>query len=275
MALSALSGRNKPKLPVFRRCVQSQVINPPKGVKIIKEAQKMARIPNKGRKGLDFKNLPSDIRQKIGEGFKKAHDGHRLTLSKMTGKLDGIIGVSSNPLINSFCEKMQNVDGSICQKCYSCRLLTTARKSAIPSWTANASVLVSGIIDEKDLPFIPPDSFVRFNPHGELQNDVMLLNFCKIAELNPKSNFLLFTKRFDLIRRFKGKIPLNMSVIASAYYIDKPMEKIPEGFNGVFNVVTEGFADEHKITVNCPLKCKDCLKCWQKGKKTVIYERLK
>lgn len=235
----------------------------------------MAKIANQARNGLDFKSLPSDIRQKIDDGFKKAHGGHRLTLSKMSGKLDGVVGVSTNPLINSFCEKMQNVDGAICQKCYSCRLLTTVRKTALTSWTANTVVLVSGIIDEKDLPVIPSGSTVRFNPHGELQNDVMMQNFINLANLNPDSKFLLFTKRYGIIRRFKDKIPSNMAVVASAYYVDKPTDIIPDGFDGIFNVVTDDYAKLNKITVNCPLKCFSCQKCWQKGKKTVIYERLK
>lgn len=224
----------------------------------------------------DF-NFTAEIRSKIDAGMNRAHNGgHVVTLSKMSGKLDGIVGISTNPLINSFCEKMQSVDGAICQHCYSCRLLTTARKSAIPVWTANTVVLTDSALFDSQIPKIPDGSHVRFNPHGELTSDMMLLNFYRIARRNPTSKFVLFTKRLNIVRRNAAEKPENVSLVASTYFVDDPLDKVPEGFDVAFNVVTPDFADAHGVKINCAMKCSTCLKCWKHGgAPTVIYEKLK
>ncbi len=236
----------------------------------------MARIPFKNQNGVDFTSFSSEIREKIDAGFRRAADEKtKVATSKMTGKLADIVGISTNPLINGHCEKMQSKSGAICQKCYSIRLLLTARKNAITAWTSNTVLLSDENLSPSKLPTIPSGSMVRFNPHGELQNDAMMSNFIKIADLNPNSKFVLFTKRYDILRRFKDQIPSNLAVVASAYYIDKPMEAFPDGADTIFNVVTDEYVESTGIRPNCALKCNSCLKCWQKGKKQVIVEHLK
>ena len=54
-----------------------------------------------------------------------------LTISNMTGKLEGFKAISTNTLTNEFCQKMYNSkkENIICTKCYSMEMLQGMRKN--------------------------------------------------------------------------------------------------------------------------------------------------
>jgi hypothetical protein len=221
-------------------------------------------------------DFTDEVKSKISAGIERASDAKfRVTTSKMTGKLTGIVGISTNPLVNTFCKSMQNVDGAICQHCYSCRMLLSSRKSAITAWTANTVALSDGDLPDECLPTIPDGSHVRFNPHGEITSEAMVRNFYRIARRNPTSKFVLFTKRYELVRRCADEKPSNVALVASTFHVDAPVEKIPDGFDTAFNVFTPDYVDSHDVKINCPLRCNDCKKCWSTDGGQMINERLK
>jgi hypothetical protein len=206
----------------------------------------------------------------MGKG-KRGEKDMKLKISEMTGKLANIPALNTNPLSNPFCIKMQVCEGSICSKCYSCSMLKTFRSGCIPAWEGNGKILSEGPLDPADIPTIASVYF-RFGAHGELLNDAHFLNLCAVARANPRTRFVLWTKRKDIVNRNRAEVPANMGLIWSNPMLDKVVKKAPRGFDKVFNVVTE-----QSNRVNCGgKKCWDCAKCYDpQDKDQCIIEKLK
>ena len=121
-----------------------------------------------------------------------------LTISNMTGKLEGFKAINTNTLSNPYCQKMYSCgsDDIICTKCYSVEMLETFRKGCIPAWERNSKALSEGIIPPHLLPTFL-EAFVRFSGHGELINMTHLENLHNIALHNAHTKFALWTKRKD------------------------------------------------------------------------------
>jgi len=184
-----------------------------------------------------------------------------IKVSKMSGKLDGLEGINTNPLTNDFCSKMSKTE-AVCSFCYSRKMVATYRKSAADAWSHNGNELSTGCIE---IPKIKKD-LIRFHAHGELINKQHYNNFVEIAVAYPDKTFALWTKRKDLI----GNKPDNMVLVYSNPCIDKPLNKPPKGFDKVFNVMTEDNGN-----IQCAgKKCKDCQLCY-KSNLTVINELLR
>ena len=173
-----------------------------------------------------------------------------LTISNMTGKLEGFKAISTNTLTNEFCQKMYNSkkENIICTKCYSMEMLQGMRKNCAPAWQRNSDALSLGIISQHLLPTIL-DAFFRFSAHGELINLTHLENLHNITLHNPHCSFALWTKRKDLIRKFysKNEKPSNLILIYSNPKIDAVMHNVPEFFNRTFNNVSKKSAVKQKL----------------------------
>ena len=205
----------------------------------------------------------------------------QIKYSVMTGKLQGISALNTNTLSNKYCQAMSKKKDSICSSCYSISMLKTFRKNCEPRWELNSKVLSDSIIDPQDY-VAPGTNIVRFNGHGELINMIHLENIFNICEFYSKRTFTLWTKRTNLVHRLlkKRNKPVNLILIYSnpnkqkieggslSHYIS-----VPQGFDKVFNVVTES-DDDSKI--NCDQGCIDCMMCYTLGDKTKqIIERIK
>ena len=199
-----------------------------------------------------------------------------VNISKMTGKLDGILAINTNTLTNSFCINQHNrKNNSICNYCYSVNMLKTFRKSCVKSFQHNSEFLSSKVIHQDGLPIINA-AFFRFSGHGELINDNHFINLINICVKNPSTNFALWSKRapiiWDVLKTHKK--PRNLILVYSNPKIDHVLKKIPDQFDKVFNNVTSG-------AVNCSPKkgaCLACLKCYKfsKSKKNnIIIEKVK
>ena len=199
-----------------------------------------------------------------------------VNISKMTGKLDGILAINTNTLTNSFCIDQHNrKNNSICNYCYSVNMLKTFRKSCVKSFQHNSEFLSSKVIHQDGLPIINA-AFFRFSGHGELINDNHFINLINICVKNPSTNFALWSKRapiiWDVLKTHKK--PRNLILVYSNPKINHVLKKIPDHFDKVFNNVTSG-------AVNCSPKkgaCLACLKCYKfsKSKKNnIIIEKVK
>jgi hypothetical protein len=197
-------------------------------------------------------------------------------ISKMTGKLDGFKSISSNTVTNPYCIK-QNAssdNSNICTKCYSHTMLNSYRKNMQAPLERNSQALSKKILSNNDLPLIM-DLYFRFNAHGELINDIHLINLVNIAIKNPRVNFALWSKRNDIISKyFKDNIkPNNFILIYSNSKISKVMDKPPKYFDKTFNNVLES---EYIELQNCTgQQCKNCLLCYTHNEVNTIVEKVK
>lgn len=204
-----------------------------------------------------------------------------LKISTMTGKLEHIPAINTNTLTNPFCVKMHNSENpnSICVECYSHRLLNGYRQNCAPAWQENSDLLSKSILPDDQIPVINSHSF-RFHGHGELLNGIHYINFLRIAQKNPHCTFALWTKRREIIQRFRHYAEINWSyskpdnliLVYSNPTIDKVMKTPPIGFDKVFN-------NTHSLTKadNCSgRKCIECMQCYRLDSGVdVIIEKVK
>jgi hypothetical protein len=194
----------------------------------------------------------------------------KISISVMSGKMMHIDAINTNPLDNPFCSKMCKTT-AVCKHCYSRKMLQGLRKNSGPSWSENGKILSASILDDAQVPVINTIWF-RFSGHGELINSNHFLNLCKIATKNSRTQFVLWTKRLDIVRKHRHEVPSNMTLIYSNPRINNVLKTAPEGFHRVFNVVSK---DSYKT--NCAgKKCWTCGICYDPNSKEVcIIEKLK
>ena len=190
-----------------------------------------------------------------------------IVISKMTGKMNGFYSINTNPFDNPFCNKMSRVPGSICERCYSRRMLSTMRKSCNQSWSSNGFLISKEEIPKKLLPDLSGlhcNGAFRFSSHGEIINETHLVNLCNIANKNADMTFGLWTKRVAMIQKHIDIIPDSIVLIASTRWTDIARPEVPDAFHKVFSVYTKSFAEKNDIPINCNGKCKECMLCYQK-----------
>ena len=207
--------------------------------------------------------------------FQKIH------ITKGAGKLgksdtcnSAINSINVNTLTNKYCIKQSKNKNSICSFCYSINSLTSFRKNMVNPLEKNSQLLSSSIIKFSLLPTIL-ELYFRFDSHGELINLNHLENYNNITLKNSHCTFTLWTKRFDLIKKFfdNNQKPKNLILIYSNSKLDKPLNKLPKYFNKSFNNVTKENKDNFNI--NCHSKCVDCLLCYTFNDVTTIIEKVK
>lgn len=194
-----------------------------------------------------------------------------LKISIMSGKLKGIAAINTNPLTNSFCQRMSKGSG-VCSQCYSQKMLKTFRQSCVKAWERNSNELSERLLEYPELPQLN-FAYVRLNAHGELVNKTHLDNLGLIAKRNPDTTFVLWTKRRELLRNFVK--PANMILVYSTAKINgKPI--LPKGFDKVFTVYSKEYIKKHpEVRINCSKKCAPCLLCYRKNPVEFINEVLK
>lgn len=175
----------------------------------------------------------------------------QIKISEMSGKLEGIAAINTNPLTNEFC---RNRTSGICAHCYSKYALLSYRSNCTPAYQMN-----SDILSTTKLTLAPRISYVyvRFNAHGELINQLHFENLMFIARENPYSRFALWTKRRGLVDL--SIVPKNVSLVFSNTKIIKSQKDMlppPKGFHVRFYATTD------PMLANCVGKCRDCYRCW-------------
>ena len=233
----------------------------------------------------------------------------QLHISKGAFKMEGINNISSNTLTNEYCIKQKDKKDIICNKCYSFKGLNF-RKSMVNVLQNNSELLSNSIIEWDNLPRIF-DLYFRFSSHGELINLNHLENLNNICLKNPKTTFTLWSKRFDIVKKFfdNNEKPSNLILIYSNPVLNKPLEKLPKYFDKTFNNIVKlsykdyynqktMFIDKKDITkdfksnikkdyetyknnfdkdnnINCFQKCINCLLCYTQNNVKTIIEKVK
>ena len=197
----------------------------------------------------------------------------KLHISKGHFKLEKIDNISTNTKSNDYCITQHKNKNSICFKCYSFKGLNF-RKAMKPLLENNSNLLSKNIIDINFLPTIYKIYF-RFNSHGELINEIHLINLINIVNKNKHCNFALWSKRNDIIKKYfdKNIKPKNLILIYSNPKLNKPLLKLPKYFDKTFNNITKDKINDFNI--NCFEKCIDCLKCYTHNNIKTIIEKVK
>lgn len=194
-----------------------------------------------------------------------------------TGKMQGMISLSTSVLLNSNCQRYAKIKGSICEKCYATRM-SKAYKGLEKKLAINTEVLTSVLIPVEDLPAIN-SIYCRFEAFGDLNNEVQFANYANIARYNPRCTFALWTKSPHIIKKaveaFGVEIPKNLVIIVSSLMLNEKRNVSCFNFvDKVFTVYDKKTADTRDI--NCGARnCFSCGRCYSKETETEISERVK
>lgn len=202
-----------------------------------------------------------------------------ITEHKKNLKMSGFISINTSVFENSYCKERHKNKKLVCSHCYGNgmeRTYTNFHKRIV----GNTKELITTLSEESltDVSMRIKEQnkrFIRYHSVGELINEAHLGNFYEISKLVPDSIFGLWTKRKDLVYKYGVKKPDNFSLVYSNPVLNKPLKWIPEGFNGLFNVVTYDYCKEHDIVPNCHGRCIECLNCYRPDKKYIAVELLK
>lgn len=143
----------------------------------------------------------------------------------MTGKMTGMLSLNTSCLTNPNCKAFSKVEGSICQKCYSHKLLS-CRQNVSKCFEQNAFELTTRILTNEEINKnfrFYNINFFRFEAFGDLMNDNQLLNYVNIAKANKNIKFALWTKNISIINDVFSKVkqPKNLQLVLSSLYINK------------------------------------------------------
>jgi len=196
----------------------------------------------------------------------------KVTNHNQSGKLAGFRSLNTSVEKNTFCQKMREQD-SICKKCYAANM-EKAYKGLRLNIQKNSDILASRILERHELPRINDLAF-RFHSTGELINETHMINFINIALDNPRTRFVLWTKRKDIINKTLAKrsLPANFKLIFSNAKVDSKDIKLPKHFIKIFSVYSK--ENPTKAEINCHGKCQDCMVCYSDNDVIHIRELIK
>lgn len=120
------------------------------------------------------------------------------------------------------------------------------------------------------------DRYARWNSCGDIPNVRYLYGMIWVAEQNPETTYLAFTKQFgivNLVRSAHGAFPPNLVIVFSHW--DKWFEvDNPFGFPETYVRFKAERLNPRlpEGAYECPGHCPTCLKCWAlRGGETVIF----
>lgn len=116
--------------------------------------------------------------------------------------------------------------------------------------------------------------FFRWFSSGDIVNQAFLNGMVRVAEKCKQTNFLCFTKKFDLVNEYLNilKLPKNLKIVFSAW--DKTFE-VPNPHNLPTTYVY--FKDSSKnanipeYAIPCVGSCVNCKACWNLKKGQSVY----
>jgi hypothetical protein len=194
-----------------------------------------------------------------------------------TGKMKGMMSLSTCCKSNPWCQQHCKVEGSVCQKCYAQRMMKMYTNMDV-CLERNAEILTSKVIPIEDLPLVNACYF-RFEAFGDLINETQLINYFNICRKNPDTHFALWTKNPHIVKNVVStrKKPKNLQIILSSLFINEEIDisNMPH-IDKVFTVYDQKTIDEDGIEINCGAKsCLKCHQCYKSNGNKYIREKLK
>lgn len=194
-----------------------------------------------------------------------------------TGKLEKLRSI--NAALSAACKKRMLCKHKICSLCYNPGFF-----NIYPDMAAKLernTVIFTKPINPAEFKIKDNGYPIRFDSFGEIHNTQHAINYFKIAEINPKINFTLWTKEIRYINAavFKMGKPKNLLLIYSftGIMLRNYYPSIPKHFDGLFGVI--GGDIDIDTNINCGAKkCFKCMNCYAAAKlkkHKYIFEKLK
>lgn len=194
-----------------------------------------------------------------------------------SGKMSGMVSLSTSVTTNERCAKNAQIKGSICEKCFAATQMKRYTSMEKPM-VKNQQILTSEILPIEKLPTIN-NIYFRFESFGDLNNATQVINYFRICYKNPKVKFALWTKNPDYIADAIDQgytKPENLNIVLSSLFINKERKNTFDFIDKVFTVYDPKHIEENGTEINCGAKnCFTCGLCYEKNGISVINEKLK
>lgn len=152
--------------------------------------------------------------QMVREFFSRHHGRYQLHLSKGNTKLGAIMNISLPPVVT-------------CHNCNNCKLYCYAVRSyhraenVSNAWNDNYLYFLNDSAGYfRDISkALKKKRFFRWHVSGDIVNHDYLIGMIKVANENPKCQFLAFTKAYQIVNKAidnGAKIPSNLHLLFSA-----------------------------------------------------------
>lgn len=191
-------------------------------------------------------------------------------ISRGNEKLGGIPNISLTSCVS--CAK----DAPCKKSCYANKL--QFRPNVRKAWAANLKQARANpaefFLDVQAYLYKKQPKFFRWHVAGDILNAEYFKNIRYIAALFPKTKFLCFTKRHDLLKDIMSVcLPDNLAIIASMW----PGWGDPEKVKGYSKAWMQD-GTETRIpadAIECPGSCETCGACWGLSKigKDVVFNK--
>ena len=206
----------------------------------------------------------------------RKHNGLHFT-TKHSGKMSGMVSISTSVTTNERCKKNASVKGSICEKCFASKQMRVFPSMEKPM-VENQRILTSSVLPMELLPTIN-NLYFRFEAFGDLNNDIQVMNYFNLCYKNPKTKFALWTKNPDFIEsaiKQGYKKPENLNIVLSSLFINQERKSKYDFVDKIFTVYDPQYIEENNVSINCGSRnCFDCGLCYEKNNVTIINEKLK
>lgn len=206
----------------------------------------------------------------------RKHNGLHFT-TKHSGKMSGMVSISTSVTTNERCKKNAQIKGSICEKCFASKQMKVFPSMEKPM-VENQRILTSSVLPMELLPTIN-NLYFRFEAFGDLNNDIQVMNYFNLCYKNPKTKFALWTKNPDYIEsaiKQGYEKPENLNIVLSSLFINQERKSKYDFVDKIFTVYDPTYIEENNISINCGSRnCFDCGLCYEKNNVTIINEKLK
>lgn len=204
--------------------------------------------------------------------------------SDHTGKMSGVISISTSVVLNTRCQARAKDPNSICHFCFAAAMLD--QYSDLEKKLArNTEILTSRELSPAEIPVINADKWplLRFESFGDLNNIVQVYNYFLIAAVNHKQRAALWTKNPDIIaeamRVYGIEKPKNLVIIYSSPKVNTPAAEIMNKYDfidKVFTVYDPEYIESCGVKINCGARdCRKCGRCYNKRTGAAVSEKLK
>lgn len=141
-------------------------------------------------------------------------------------------------------------------------------KSVRAAWDNNTELALTALdVMERDLmnyfSSMNAPRFFRIHVGGDFVTREYAEMWARVAASNPGTNFLAFTKQWDMIRGIE--FPENFSMVLSSW----PGTTIPEDLRRLYSVawLDDGSEEIPADAIECPGNCSTCGVCWALAKR--------
>lgn len=197
--------------------------------------------------------------------------------TKHSGKMAGMVSISTSVTTNERCAKNASIKGSICEKCFAAKQMKVFPSMEKPM-VENQRILTSEVLPLEKLPTIN-NLYFRFEAFGDLNNATQVKNYFNMCYKNPRVKFALWTKNPDYIAEAIAdgyEKPDNLNIVLSSLFINKQHTNPFPFVDKIFTVYDPETIDAENIAINCGARnCFDCGLCYEKNEVQIINEKLK